>query len=655
MLMMLAGRGRGVVARSVVAARTLGGRCAGQQYQQAGGDDVVVGRHALRTLRTRLRHFCAVPGRGVGAGREGTGPVSGSSPAARPCFAGCVQLLGERHFSTFVSSHYQVDEAEITAYLKRKGCVWRAAGPERLTVKECPFCHPTRGKPDNLWKLYVRRQDGAFFCHRCGASGSWFDFKKRNGDIQGMGMGLAGAGSSSGGTGNDRQSTSSPRHQEQHQHQHQHQQRPVKMLESHKAARASWELLNNPENKDVVRYLTETRGLSPKVLEQYGVGCVEASFITSSGQWQKQKCITFPWTDRARASKRGQERHGGADGPTHDKINLHIAGDSATAFRMKLRGLEHKGNQRLDPAGGAWGFFGWHLVPEDATSLVICEGEFDAMAVYQATGVPAVSLPNGCRSLPVELLPKLERFEEVLLWMDNDTPGQEGAQQFAAKLGKNRCLLVQPPSSLVHAPKDANEALKMGLDLQFFLDTAQPIPHEQIVTFRELRSQILSEIESPESVSGTPYTSLPSLQKITRGHRRGEVTLMTGPTGAGKTTMLSQLSLDLCAQGVSTLWGSFEVKNTRLMQKMLHQFAGMGLAFGAPQVAGQKSSTASAAAMDKETLHEVAECFEDLPLYFLRCVHACARALRPFLSRSPPVNSLLLVKVMWYPHARLAD
>ena len=77
--------------------------------------------------------------------------------------------------------------------------------------------------------------------------------------------------------------------------------------------------------------------------------------------------------------------------------------------------------------------------------------------------------------------------------------------------------------------------------------------------------------------------------------------------------MLSQLSLDLCAQGVSTLWRSFEVKNTRLMQKMLRQFAGMGLAFGAGvPVMGPGGG------MDAETLNEVAECFEDLPLYFLR-------------------------------------
>ncbi len=246
-----------------------------------------------------------------------------------------------------------------------------------------------------------------------------------------------------------------------------------------------------------------------------------------------------------------------------------------------------------------------------------------------------MSLPNGCRSLPVELLPLLERFDEIVLWMDNDTPGQEGAAQFASKLGKSRCLLVRPPSSLAVArsPKDANDALRMGLDLRYFLETAQPIPHDQIVTFRELRAQVVSEIEAPESVSGTPYRSLPELQRITCGHRRGEITLLTGPTGAGKTTLLSQLSLDLCAQGVSTLWGSFEVKNTRLMQKMLQQFAGMGLAFGAGSGGGAGGAGNAlggggggggdgglgAEAMDRQTLNEVASCFEDLPLYFLRC------------------------------------
>ena len=46
-----------------------------------------------------------------------------------------------------------------------------------------------------------------------------------------------------------------------------------------------------------------------------------------------------------------------------------------------------------------------------------------------------------------------------------------------------------------------------------------------------------------------------------------------GRTGSGKTTFMSEYSLDLCMQGVSTLWGSFEVQNVRLVRMMLKQFS----------------------------------------------------------------------------------
>ena len=50
------------------------------------------------------------------------------------------------------------------------------------------------------------------------------------------------------------------------------------------------------------------------------------------------------------------------------------------------------------------------------------------------------------------------------------------------------------------------------------------------------------------------------------------MTVLTGPTGSGKTTFLGQASLDLAEQGVNVLWGSFEIKNTRLMHKLLQQY-----------------------------------------------------------------------------------
>jgi len=44
--------------------------------------------------------------------------------------------------------------------------------------------------------------------------------------------------------------------------------------------------------------------------------------------------------------------------------------------------------------------FGLNVIPEDATEIIITEGEYDAMIAYQETGIPAISLPNGANNLP---------------------------------------------------------------------------------------------------------------------------------------------------------------------------------------------------------------------------------------------------------------
>lgn len=53
----------------------------------------------------------------------------------------------------------------------------------------------------------------------------------------------------------------------------------------------------------------------------------------------------------------------------------------------------------------------------------------------------------------------------------------------------------------------------------------------------------------------------------------GELTVVSGPTGSGKTTFLSQLTVDLCKKDISVLWGSFEIRNEILMTSMLMQFS----------------------------------------------------------------------------------
>jgi twinkle protein len=71
-----------------------------------------------------------------------------------------------------------------------------------------------------------------------------------------------------------------------------------------------------------------------------------------------------------------------------------------------------------------------------------------------------------------------------------------------------------------------------------------------------------------------------------------------------KTTLLSQLSLDFAEQGINILWGSFEIKNTRLIHKMLQQFARAPLPISSPA--------------ELEKLEELADNFQSLPLHFLK-------------------------------------
>ncbi len=65
------------------------------------------------------------------------------------------------------------------------------------------------------------------------------------------------------------------------------------------------------------------------------------------------------------------------------------------------------------------------------------------MAVNQATGIPALSLPQGAHSLPDAVLPYLDQFQKVILWMDNDDAGKINVDKFAQKLGVTRTHIVK--------------------------------------------------------------------------------------------------------------------------------------------------------------------------------------------------------------------
>ncbi|CEP18480.1 hypothetical protein [Parasitella parasitica] len=246
------------------------------------------------------------------------------------------------------------------------------------------------------------------------------------------------------------------------------------------------------------------------------------------------------------------------------------------------------------------GLFGYQTASYSDDALILTRREFDAMAAHQVTGLPAVSLPSSHYQLQESVLPLLDRFSRIYLWLDDDVNGQIAAERFARKIGEHRCLMINTRQGEQEGPVNAHDALVANKDLGQIVASARGIKHDQIVDFRDLREEVYNEVLHPEQTRGVQSKDLPSLNDITKGHRAGELTILTGPTGAGKTTIISQLSLDYCKSGVPTLWGSFEIMNKRLAKKMLYQFAEKDIS------------------LNPKEFDEIADRFEQLPLYFLK-------------------------------------
>nr|XP_020646508.1 twinkle protein, mitochondrial [Pogona vitticeps] len=275
---------------------------------------------------------------------------------------------------------------------------------------------------------------------------------------------------------------------------------------------------------------------------------------------------------------------------------------SGTSLKgLKLLGVERQGEavhyvENTLPRPSAYhNLFGLPLINQRDTEVVLTGRELDALVVHQATGLPTLSLPRGISCLPPALLPYLEQFKRITLWLGEDLRSWEAAKRFARKLNPKRCSLVQPSDQQL-CPL---EAFTRGKNVFKILRSALPAGHKSIISFRQLREEVFGELANAEQVAGVKWTRFPELNKLLKGHRKGELTVFTGPTGSGKTTFISEYALDLCLQGVNTLWGSFEISNVRLAKIMLTQFA-MG------KLEEQ---------LDK--FDEWADKFEDLPLYFM--------------------------------------
>lgn len=131
----------------------------------------------------------------------------------------------------------------------------------------------------------------------------------------------------------------------------------------------------------------------------------------------------------------------------------------------KLRSIERK---TFGWEGNATGFFLGHMIDPAEPSMIIHEGEMDALSSLEAGLKNPVSLPHGstggsnpddaklaCLS---EAGPVLKAMKKIVVATDNDGPGRAVAAEIKRRVGLWRSYSVQWPEDC----KDANDALLAG-------------------------------------------------------------------------------------------------------------------------------------------------------------------------------------------------
>lgn len=217
--------------------------------------------------------------------------------------------------------------------------------------------------------------------------------------------------------------------------------------------------------------------------------------------------------------------------------------------------------------------FGQHLGGEGM--LIITEGEIDAMSVYECLQqhrrkhkFVVASIPDGAQSAKKACTAQLSwilGFKRVVLFMDQDQPGRKAAADLAALIGPTAQVVGAFPY------KDANEAW-VADDFNSIIEAINNAKRQRpdaIVHAPDLLGKILKL----EHRMGLPYPWA-GWNHYTEGMKPGQLVMISGGTGIGKSLFTRSIALNLCQQGINVAYIGLEESCETSVERMLSEVMG---------------------------------------------------------------------------------
>jgi twinkle protein len=221
-------------------------------------------------------------------------------------------------------------------------------------------------------------------------------------------------------------------------------------------------------------------------------------------------------------------------------------------------------------ASKAW-LFGSHVC-SNASTLIICEGETDTLAVAEALqtqrkAICVVGIAKGASSAERAIKTHLEwirKFKKIIVLFDNDDAGQQAVQSVVKVLPPGRTHTAHLPSGT----KDANELLLEDIEaLRNVITNAVAVTPTSVVDSSRLVLDSLDFFFNREAMLGIS-TGSTGLDWLIGGWGEGTVITLVGDTGVGKTTFATQLAQWASSEKHPVFWIGLEMTPRQQLLKL---------------------------------------------------------------------------------------
>ena len=204
-------------------------------------------------------------------------------------------------------------------------------------------------------------------------------------------------------------------------------------------------------------------------------------------------------------------------------------------------------------------------VDDNNDTLFVTESETDTIAAYELGITNCVSLTGGAQTFKAEWKSFFAKFSKVYLLLDSDAEGQKGARKLAEKIGLGKTYNIILPV------KDVNEFLltHSKKELKKLITGAERFEMSDVSTMKEVVDAWDTWFAGGDNELQGLSTGYEILDHFTHGLKAGEVTVLTGNTGIGKTTFVNNIVDHIIRQGVPVLGFYLEGQMNYMIARMV--------------------------------------------------------------------------------------